>query len=165
MCKQWFNLRLYCWHSLLPVDKRSVTSHVMRNFPQSIGILQILYHILYASYLMIIYAANNSLLTLYGCSCKHYSWQLWLIRYVLIYTCTHIKLQPWLPTLSYHTYVSVVTIISMYLCIHMYILILYTHMYYLAWSKYKSDVSGIHYLYSGKINLWSKLVTCATLYI
>ena len=48
--------RLYCWHSLLPVDKRSV----MWNLLQSIRILRILSYILCAGLLRIIYAADAS---------------------------------------------------------------------------------------------------------
>ena len=65
---QWFNLWLYCWDSLLPVDKRSVTSCVMWNLPQFIRILRVLSRIL-ATYTPIIlwlyYATNYSQLILY----------------------------------------------------------------------------------------------------
>ena len=44
MHKQWFNLWLYHWHSLLPVEERSI---ITWNLSQSIGILCVISHILY----------------------------------------------------------------------------------------------------------------------
>ena len=45
ICKQWFNLWLYYWDSLLLVDKRSITSSIMWNFPQSIELYE--YYLVY----------------------------------------------------------------------------------------------------------------------
>ena len=58
MHEQWFNLWLYQWHSLLPVDNRSVVTHHVK-FAAIHRILFILSHILYADNLTIIYAAYS----------------------------------------------------------------------------------------------------------
>ena len=56
MNEQCFNLWLYCWHSLLLVDKRSIAW----NLPQSIRIFWVLSCILYADNFTIIYATEYS---------------------------------------------------------------------------------------------------------
>ena len=66
MHEQWFNLWLYHWYSLLPIDKRNVMSHIMWNLLQFwiIEFFMSTLCILYVNNFTIIYATEYSQLTL-----------------------------------------------------------------------------------------------------